>query len=117
MKKFIKPILYSLVFFILFTLIITLFNYFGILSGNLFKIFKVIDIITTFFINGFMIGKASNQKGWLNGLESGGFLIIILFIISLLFNIKLNIKLFIGYIILIAISVLGSMVGISKKTG
>ncbi|MBQ6282654.1 MAG: TIGR04086 family membrane protein [Bacilli bacterium] len=115
MKKFIKPTLYSLIAFIIFTFIITLFNYIGILPYKLFKIIRIIGIIIIFFIDGFLVGKESNKKGWLNGLEGSLILLIIFAIFNLLFNGNFSIKTLIGYVVLIVISILGSMLGINKK--
>lgn len=115
MKKFIKPTLYSLVGFLLFTFIITIFNYIGLIPYNVFKIIRIIGLLLTFFIDGFLVGKKSNKKGWLNGLEASLILIIIFLLLNLLFKSKFTITTLVGYIILIIITIIGSMLGINKK--
>lgn len=117
MKKFIKPTLYSLVGFLLFTFIITIFNYIGLIPYNIFKIIRIIGLLLTFFIDGFLVGKKSNKKGWLNGLEASLILLIILLIFSLIFKANINFKTLIAYIVLTIITIIGSMLGINKKTG
>lgn len=115
MKKFIKPSLYSLLAFILFTFIITIFNYIGILPYNVFKIIRIIGIVVIFFIDGLLVGRASEKKGWLNGLEASLILITIFSILNLIFKGNFSMSTFISYIILIVITILGSMLGINKK--
>ncbi len=115
MKKFIKPILYSLIFFLTSILILTIINYFSIVPQNILNILKIGNIVITFFISGYMIGKASLKKGWLNGISSGGILLLFVIIISIIFRVKFNIKLIPYYIILLLISTLGSIIGINKK--
>ena len=72
----------------------------------------IIIMIITFIIMGFLKGKSSNNKGYLQGLKIGGILVVILFMISF-FNFSL--KTIIYYIILLLSSVFGAMIGINKK--
>ena len=107
----------SIMFLILFicTFIITLLNYFNIISGNTMSILKILIIILTMLIGGFLTGKKSKEKGWLEGIKIGSIFSIILILINLLFIKNFEFKNIIYYLILIIASVLGSMVGISKK--
>lgn len=115
MKKFIKPLIYSLIIFLVSTFIITFFNYINIISGIPLKIIKTLILIISFFIGGFMTGKTSIKKGWLSGIEIGLMLSSILMIINLLLKVKITIILILYYIGLIFISCLGSILGINKK--
>ncbi len=117
MKKFIKPTIYSLIGFLLFIFVITLFNYIGLIPYNIFKIIRIIGLILTFFIDGFLVGKKSNKKGWLNGLEASLILLTIILILNMIFKGDFGIKTIIGYIVLMIVTILGSMLGINKKTG
>ena len=115
MKKFIKPLLYSFGILFIFTFIITLLNYIGIISGLTLKIIKVIIPIISYFIPGFIIGKNSDKKGWLSGIEIGLIITSILLIINVLFKTETSITLILFYLGLIIISILGSILGINKK--
>lgn len=115
MKKYINPLLYSLIILFGLTFIITLLNYISLLSGLPLKILKIMIPIISYFILGFMIGKISDKKGWLNGLEFGLILTFILLVVSLLFKNKMNIFLILYYLFLTVISAIGSILGINRK--
>ena len=115
MKRIIKPLLYSLGILFISTFILTLLNYIGIITGLPLKIIKIIIPILSYALAGFMVGKKSDKKGWLSGIEIGLIITIILLIINLLFNKTATIKLILYYIVLISISTLSSIIGINKK--
>lgn len=98
------------------TLLVTLLNYFNIISGSLLSIFKIIIIFISFFTGGFLTGKKCTAKGWLEGLKLGVIFSIILFLINLIFIKNIALKFLLYYLILVVCSILGSMIGISKKT-
>lgn len=114
LKKVLKTVGIMLGILLLLTLIITMFNYWNLINNKVVNIMEIIIPILTLFIGGFIIGKSSNQKGWLEGIKIG----IIFLIILVLFNYlglqnKLEWKSLIYYLILIISSVFGSMFGIS----
>lgn len=115
MKKFIKPLLYSLATLFILTFIITLLNYINVISGLPLKIIKIIIPIISYFISGFMIGKSCDKKGWLNGLEIGLILTATLVFINFLLKNKINILFVLYYLSLNIISVISSMFGINRK--
>lgn len=115
MKKFIKPLLFSISTYIVLTFLISIFNYIGLLNGTFLTIFKIFIPIITFFINGILIGNNSTEKGWLNGIISASILIFLIIILDLIFKIKFNIKIPIFYLIYVFICIFGSILGINKK--
>lgn len=115
-KNFIKPLLFILGIIIIGLLVITPLNYFDIINGNITNILKIIIPMISIFIGGFMIGKISNKKGWLEGLKLGIVTILIFILISYIgFNESFKLKSLIYYIILAMSSVFGSIIGINKK--
>lgn len=116
MKKFIKPLLYSLGILFIFTFFITILNYIGLISGLPLKIIKIIIPIICYALGGFMIGKGSDKKGWLSGIEIGLMLTIVLLILNLIFKTKITIIILAYYLVLTSISVIFSILGINKRS-
>lgn len=115
MNKYLKSSIYTFSFLIGLTLFTTLLNYINILNGKTLLIVNIIVSIISLFIGGFVIGKNSSSKGWLNGIKIGGINIGIFLILSILLKFKFAVFSIIYYIILMIFSILGSMVGISKS--
>lgn len=118
--KFIKnisiSILYSIVTFLCLTLIITIFSYFNIIKDSSISTFKIIVILISVLIGGLIIGKKTQKKGWLEGLKLSLIIIfLLLFMKLLIFRNPFYINNLIYYIIIIITTMLGSMIGISKK--
>lgn len=111
-----KSLLISIILILILTFIITLFNYIGLFNLNLVNIFSYIIPFISFFIGGFLLGKKSINKGWLEGLKLGLISIFILFIFNFLaFNDGFSTSNIILYTIVLISNILGSMIGISKK--
>lgn len=114
--KYLKALLYIFIPILFFNLILSLLYYFNILSDKSFNILKIITTLISFIIGGIYIGKKSNRKGYLEGLKIGLIAIIIFFIISYLaFDHGITIKSSIYYLVMLATSTIGSMIGINKK--
>lgn len=108
-------IIYILAFILGLTFIFTLFNYIGLLNNTAINIIKIIIPVISTFIGGFVIGKRTGKKGWLEGLK----LSLIFLVILTLFNylgLKSNISLKVGiyYLILIISTMFGSIIGVNK---
>lgn len=115
--KYLMSLLYIFVPIILFTIIITLLNYFDIINYSILKYLSVLFMIISFLIGGIYIGKKTDEKGWLEGIKVGGISIIILLLFTLIFYGKfLNFERILYYIILITSSMFGSSIGINKKS-
>ena len=114
LKKTGISLLYIIGLILILTFLLTLFNYFNIISKNVVSVFKIIIPIVSLFIGGFITGKKSFQKGWLEGLK----LSLIFLFIFILFNylgLKNNIefKNLLYYLIIITSTCFGSMLGIN----
>ncbi len=118
--KFLKNIsnsfLYILISILILTFITTIFNYFEIFSYKTINILEIIIIIIAMFLGGYKLGQKSNKKGYIEGIKLGIIFSIFLVIFNYLaFDNPFKIKYLLFYIILIASSSLGSMIGINKK--
>ncbi len=116
LKKLTKSLGISLAFLLLITLLITIFNYIGIIGLKIVTSFSYITPFISIFIGSILLGKTSNNKGWLEGIKYGLICIVIFFIFNYLaFDSGVNISNIFLYIITLIASVLGGMVGINLK--
>ena len=118
--KYLKKLGFSFIYIIgtilLMTFIITILNYFNIISDKIISIFKILIPIFALFVGGFYIGKNSNSKGYLEGIKLGLIFSIFLLIFNFLaFNNSFKIKYLLFYLIIISSCTLGSMIGINKR--
>lgn len=115
-KNYLVAIGYFLLVVAVFAIILTIFNYYDIVTSKLFKIIKVLIPSLALFIGGYKVGNSANKKGYIEGIKLSLIIIVILFMFSYLgFNVTFNVSLILYYIILIISSMLGAMVGINKK--
>lgn len=116
--NYIKNIGISLLFItgtiLVLTLLVSIFNYFNIISGSVLSISKILICIISLFVGGFVIGRKTNKKGWLEGLKlSVIFLIIFMIFNFLAFNNIPSFKNLIYYLIIITSCMFGSIIGIN----
>ena len=113
-KNYLFSLLITIMLILLSVVFINIFYYFNLLSENIYRFFKLLSVIISIFIGGFIIGSKSNKKGYLNGIVFGLILICFSFILSLIFS-SVQFKLFVYYIVILTSSCLGGTIGIHKK--
>lgn len=107
--------LYSYGFIFVLTFILSFFNYINFIDGT-FTFFMILNFIVSVFIGGFVCGKRSLKKGWLEGLKYGFVFLIILSLLNVLgFSNSLSIKYFVFCCIVLVSSIFGGMVGIGFR--
>lgn len=116
LKKIGISTLYTISLILILTIILTIFNYFGLISTGISSIFEILIPSISFFIGGFQIGKRSKQKGWLEGIKFSGVLFLIFILLNLILRNNLAIRYILYYIILMSLSTLGSIIGINKNS-
>ena len=109
--KYLKTIIYEVILLISLTLISTILYYFNITSNNINKIVNIIIFIITFILSGIYIGKRSSKKFYLEGLKISGINIGLFLIITLIFRLGFNYKNIIYYLIIILLTIFGSILG------
>ena len=114
MFKYLKSLIYTSGILIGSCIIITILNYFNIVSGNLLKIIELLIPIISIFIGSYILGKNSNNKGYIEGLKYGSIWIILFLIINIIFNNFTYLSL-VYYLLLLVISILASIIGINKR--
>lgn len=96
--------------------ILTVLNYFDLVTGNIFTVLKLLIPFLSLLIAGILLGRKSKSKGWLEGLKlSLGF--IILFTLIQLFFLEDPFRLtnVLYDAILMMITIFGSMLGINMR--
>ncbi len=102
-------------FFVL-TFFITFLHYLNIMSYKTVSILKILIPIISLFIGGFLLGKKSSKKGWLEGIKFGAIFLVFLFLLNYLgFQHSFEIKDLIFYLIIMISAIFGSMIGINRK--
>ena len=113
-KKILKISLSTLIFFQIFTLLVTILNYFNIFDYKIMNIIKITIPLISFCFGGFKIGKKTTKNGWLEGLKLSSFMSITLIITCIILK-KFKLS-YLIYILILTIScVFGSMLGIMKN--
>ena len=115
LKKLGSCYLLMIPFFLIMTFLITILSYFDIINLTFTKILKLLIPIFTIILGSFKMGKLSTKKGYLQGLYLGLSFVFLTIIINLIIFSTFNTKSIIYYLILILTSMLGGMLGISKK--
>lgn len=118
MKKilsYIKNISIFLGIIVIFSLLMSTLNIIGV-SKSITSIMIFIFQIALFFSYGFIYGKKTTQKGFLEGLKVALILILALILLSIIFydyNFKISNLIF--YLVLCLSSVFGAILGKNKK--
>lgn len=116
-KKYLSSLGITLGLILAFSFFLNIFSYFDLLNSNIYKIILILTSAISILVGSFILGKKSDNKGYLEGIKFGLITIILFFIISFLaFSQKLTISSFIYYLILVITSSIGAMLGINKRT-
>ena len=115
LKKYGKISLIWISFLIIYLLLLTILNYTQVLKfSSIIKVnFVIIAIIV--FIFGILNGKATEKKGYLEGLKLGSIISLSFLLLNLLFIRKFSLSIFIYYLVIIVSTTFGSMLGINLR--
>lgn len=114
-KNYIKTISKYFIYIFIYILIISILYYFKIFNYKTIRIINYIINILLFAFTGYKIAALEQKKGYLNGFLIS-LVLIILFLIPSIFISKLNFTTLVYYLSLITASVIGGIIGVTKKT-
>jgi len=114
-KKYGFRFLYTILSIAICYLILTTFYYFNIISSNIYQVLKLIILLINILMSGIILGKKATNKGYLEGVKLGAFIIILFFILTLITGQDVKIRLLLYDGIIMITSILGGMIGINKK--
>lgn len=112
MKKYLTFVIFPLVSILTLPILFSIFNLFGI---EVSKIFYTFFIILIMIISGIILGLNIKDKGYIKGLLYGIGISLTMFILSFILLSDHSIYNILYYIIIIATTTLGTMIGINKK--
>ncbi len=112
-KKYIKPMIFFYGIMIIYLIVISLFDYFDIISYKSISVINFIIIMLLFMMSGFLVALKSNKKGYISGMAIGITNIILFIILSLILGSTIKTSSIIYYFILLICSVIGGMFGIN----
>jgi putative membrane protein (TIGR04086 family) len=110
-----KKYIYLLLFLFLALFILSIIYLYGNISYNVINTIILILMMIFAFIIGYFQSINTNEKGIITGLKSGIILIAILFVLGIIFHTPFKLTRIIYYIILLLITILGSIFGKNKK--
>ena len=115
LKKF-KDIISFLIFIIIFVSILSIFNLIIDISPQISKIICLLGISLYCFTIGYKKGNKAENKAYKVGFKTGLIIILTLYVLSMLTgSFQLNLSKMIYYLILVIVTIFGSIVGINKK--
>lgn len=97
------------------TLILTILHYFNLMGDKTADVIKLLIAIVPIAVGGYIVGQSCAKRGWFGGLKFAGIIIVIFFLVTIIFRLGLSPKTIIYYGIVIASSMIGSMIGISTN--
>ena len=112
--KYILRTAYTIVLIIFLSIILTTLYYFNLIGPITNKFLKIFIPIISIFINSFILGRKTLNKGYLEGFKLS-LIFISIFLVSSLITKSFSFKLILYYLIIIITSILGSMIGINTK--
>ena len=111
LKKLGKSLLYIIIPILIVMFILTILNYFNIINYNILNIMKYITIIVFLLFSSYKLGNNSTDKGYISGIKLGLIIIIILLLSNYFIFKSFSIKTLIYYGIILATSIVGSIIG------
>lgn len=109
LKTVLKSTLKIFIIFFIFSLILSLIYYLGIINTKTFNYIRLISFIIILYFSSNKESKRLNKNNLLNSLLLGISIILIFLLIALITKYNINIKLFLYYLLILGISVLGSL--------
>lgn len=110
--KYVKCLGFIFIPIIILGILYTVLYYFDIMGSNIFKWISLITMIMSLLFGCMYLGKNSKSKGWLEGLKIGLGICLLFFLISYLGFETFSLKNIIYYLVIVLISMFGSMFGI-----
>lgn len=107
-KDFGKQLLRILIYFLIFSLITTVFYYFNVIGDKVCSYVRLIGFIVIIYFNSSTLSRRVNANHFLHGVLLGLSIIFIFFILTLVMKYQFNFRFIIYYLLILLVSILGS---------
>ena len=114
--KYIISFIRFLVIIIITSIIFGSLSYFNIISETIFNTIEITILSLTVFFISFSLGKKKEKNGYIDGLIFGGTILLFFLILNILFIKNINNYKILYYMLILFLAILGSILGINKKT-
>ena len=115
LKKYLSRLFYTFLYLLGAMLFITTLYYFNLMNESVYKVFKIIILIISMFVSGFILGRKAKSKGYLEGIKFSLMMILIFLVSTVLLGEPLKLTIIIYYLIILMSTTFGSMLGMSLK--
>ncbi len=113
--KYIKIYIRIITIIFITTFITSSLSYLNIINEKTQILSNNIIILVTLLIEGFILGKKKEEKGFLEGIKIGSIISITFLLLRLLIKKNIIIEKILFYFLIIISSTIGSIIGINKK--
>ena len=83
-------IMFGFILFFLFFIVVL--NYTSMINKSTLAILKIVTVVISFFIGGFIVGIKSNKKGWFEGFKIGSIMVLLFSLFNILFIHSFHLK-------------------------
>ncbi len=106
---------YFLASLLLFLLLFTTLYYFNWIGNKTWTVIELMIPFLSTFIGGIQIGRKAKKKGWLSGLKLSVVIILFFILFTLACSRSFVLQTLIYYVIIVCVTLFGSMLGINFK--
>lgn len=115
-KRYLISILISLLLILSFAFLLNTLTYFNTIKEDYYRLFILMFLTISIFTGSYYLGNKTESKGYQKGIIFGLMISLLFAILTLLLKDTISSSSIIYYIIIVITSVIGSTIGINKKT-
>lgn len=108
LKDFIRQLVRILIYFLLLSLVTTIFYYFNFIGDKVCNYIRLIGFILIIYFNSNTLSRRINANHFIHGVLLGLSIVFLFLIIALIMQYKLNFRFIIYYLLIFLVSILGS---------
>ncbi len=114
-KKYIKTPLILIGCLVIYLTIMTILAYSGVMGLKTISKVNFILFAVILLLAGIIKGKKASKRGYLEGLKLGGICALAMLLLNLIFYRSFSLFIVLYYLVILASSTIGSMIGINLK--